>query len=1089
MLPKNEKTADAAVAKNTNFTYALVDARQYRTDNSNPSPYSIAYSMLSSTVNSSYGVADFTPASKTAHITKVVSSDIVTGYVVFSASIDVPAMTEYNVTFSYDFTMVRTVSSTSSTINAGAELFFLGTTDTSSSLEFYGFDRRTNNSAPFVNGLYWEVKGNTTETLNDRSSKSNITFTNTTNSSKPFTVYFGLSGSGGRGTTYIGGVDATVVVSEKVSITALTTPSVDISSTPYNGNNQNFTFAYDNARIAVTKAEYTPNVGTTQTLYDYDIVNDTVISGTNPLNASGVMLAKESGTYTVYFDILNDCGAVWNSTTEDQSTKSVSFTITKKKLTVPTVSAPKQYTGAPQQFNLIDFNAGQDIKMDGVTAATSGQAVTDASGNTPTDTTGVFLATVVDKYTVMLTPRDTNNYEWDDATGGSGAKSVIFEITEKELLSSAPVSSAVNGIGDAEWQYGDSSVTMTVTDGRVSGESVNLLFYYDVVGGTSKSNVLMATTTGNTSVITMPANIPVGKYTLTVELDGATGNNANYKITTNNTLNFEVTSGTVDPSTYAWVYTKDGAAGSTIANNGKLPFELQAGSTVNGVKYELSIQIPAADASVVAEDTSKYVNGYLTRSGEKVGMFTTTVALKSIDPTFQFEVGGVKQNTTEVTLSWEIEKGTFDLSNVKWEYSLDGSAWADYDPANPPQYNDGNYITVRVKASTLPLGLTLDPLYAGSEEYNVSTTGYTATISASDLVYNTSNFNAPNTSLLNLNWEIAKKNLFTGFKNAKDTYSNSNGSGTIIIKQLNVPAGFESYITYKYYDVATGVPVTLADIKAAADPTHEKHYKVEAYIDPAFAANFEVLDNGSVPSDTFVTGSKNMLATVTIDGNDGSKPISVDYDKNDHFDTSLIKVTGDDGINVTDFTVTYYNGKSPVPGNELAAGELPKNAGDYCIAVTLGATAEKKYILATDWFTVKVEPKGIDVPTLGEMIFNGTELKFEDYLGGTWNDYNSIIKLDGKLSDRNVGAGDYVTTLELIDTNYKWIYPSSTVTTTKAIASYAFTAGGTSVTGDEVTATYNWNITPLVVDTTNMWNKGKTGATLNLPQNIKDLIA
>ncbi|MDE6676988.1 MAG: hypothetical protein K2K12_04695, partial [Clostridia bacterium] len=40
-----------------------------------------------------------------------------------------------------------------------------------------------------------------------------------------------------------------------------------------------------------------------------------------------------------------------------------------------------------------------------------------------------------------------------------------------------------------------------------------------------------------------------------------------------------------------------------------------------------------------------------------------------------------------------------------------------------------------------------------------------------------------------------------------------------------------------------------------------------------------------------------------------------------------------------------------------------------------------------------------------------------------------------------------------------------------------------------ITATYNWNITPLVVDTTNMWNKGKAGATLNLPNNIRDFIS
>ncbi|MDE6677316.1 MAG: hypothetical protein K2K12_06380, partial [Clostridia bacterium] len=137
------------------------------------------------------------------------------------------------------------------------------------------------------------------------------------------------------------------------------------------------------------------------------------------------------------------------------------------------------------------------------------------------------------------------------------------------------------------------------------------------------------------------------------------------------------------------------------------------------------------------------------------------------------------------------------------------------------------------------------------------------------------------------------------------------------------------------------------------------------------------------------------------------------------------------------------------------------------------------YILGDDWFTVTVEAKGIALPELSEMTFNGNELNFVDYLTGeSWTTYGptglDIIKVDGKLSDRNVGAGNYVTTLTITDPNYKWIYPA---------------AKSLGVTGDDITATYNWNITPLVVDTTNMWNKGKAGATLNLPNNIRDFIA
>ena len=45
------------------------------------------------------------------------------------------------------------------------------------------------------------------------------------------------------------------------------------------------------------------------------------------------------------------------------------------------------------------------------------------------------------------------------------------------------------------------------------------------------------------------------------------------------------------------------------------------------------------------------------------------------------------------------------------------------------------------------------------------------------------------------------------------------------------------------------------------------------------------------------------------------------------------------------------------------------------------------------------------------MVFNGQELNFEDYLGGSWNDYKGIIKLDGKLTDRPPPAASSVPSL------------------------------------------------------------------------------
>ncbi|MDE6105116.1 MAG: hypothetical protein K2G38_05520 [Clostridia bacterium] len=852
---------------------------------------------------------------------------------------------------------------------------------------------------------------------------------------------------------------------------------------------KSFTFEIEHAKLTVPQITnspqtYNPSGSHFSLDSNYDPATMTpsgVTSGITWNTTTSKFDATTANTYTVKIALNDKKNYEWDVSGDKTADQTATVKIDKQKLTVPSTTKSQEYTGSALTFTLANFNSGSYIKVDSVTS-TGGNTVTGASGAAIIDTTGTFEATNVDKYTATLSLRDTTNYVWQDNSNSS--KTVDFEITQKELLSIAPVSSKTNTIGNAEWEFGDSTVTITITDDRFTGENVSLLCYYDVVGGTSKSNTLTnVTNTGNTTVITMPSTIAVGKYTLTVELDGNTGDNANYKITKNNTLNFEVTSGKIDPSTYGWIYTKDGAAGGTIANGDKLPFELKANSATDGVKYEVSIQIPSSDASAVAVDTSKYVNGYKTQSSDKVGTVKTIVALKSIDPAFQFEVSGNKQNTIEVELNWEIEKGTFDLTNVKWEYSLDGSTWADYDSTNPPQYNDGDYITVRVKASTLPSGLSLDSLYTGSEEYDVDNS-YVATVSASDLKYNTANFNAPDVSKMSLSWEIAKKNLFTSFKNVKESYSNANGSGSFILKQLNIDPKYENYIIYTYFDTNTGSPVTLDDIKAAADPTVVKKYKVVAAIDPAIAANYDMDDNGSTPSDNFETGSKNKLANVTIDGKDGSTPIKVDYDGSTHFDITLIQVTGDDGINVTDFTVTYYKGAKPTAGNELAAGELPKDVGEYCIEVVLGATAAKKYILATDWFAVEIQPMAIDLPTIGEIVFTGGEINLVDHMTGFDASLMEFVAGGDFEGLRDVSEHGYTVQIKLKDLNYRWNYDGND----KVKAAYSLSDYEINKT-DASTAVYKWNITPLVIDTSKLWNKGKNGATLNLPQNVKDLIA
>ncbi|MDE6868707.1 MAG: hypothetical protein K2J83_06180, partial [Clostridia bacterium] len=333
-------------------------------------------------------------------------------------------------------------------------------------------------------------------------------------------------------------------------------PSVNNPSpVTFDNNYHNFTFAYDKVHSVVTSIEKEDFGNNKTSLYSYDIATDTS-TGTNLVDGNGVISLKEAGTYYVSFAALKNYWP-W-SDTNTYGTRTLTIKIERAKLSLPTISPPQSYTGSSLMYTLANFNMGQDISMDGVTPP-NGATVTDAVGGTPTDTTDTFKATNVGKYTVTLNLRDTNNYTWTDGT--DTAKTVDFEITKKELLSTSPISSKVNSIGSAEWKYQDNTVTVTVTDDRVSGEMVNLTAYYDKQGSTSSPVPLTAnlTTSGNVTTIAMPDNIAVGKYTLYISLNGTSGDNGNYQVTKNNTLDFEVTAAAVDPTTYGWIYTKDGA--------------------------------------------------------------------------------------------------------------------------------------------------------------------------------------------------------------------------------------------------------------------------------------------------------------------------------------------------------------------------------------------------------------------------------------------------------------------------------------------------------------------------------------------------
>ncbi|MDE6790653.1 MAG: hypothetical protein K2J61_02920, partial [Clostridia bacterium] len=148
--------------------------------------------------------------------------------------------------------------------------------------------------------------------------------TNNTADEDEYTLYFGFYTGIIAGTTYTYTYNDWLQMSTDLTVTPIDVPEVDVSSTTYDGQNHDFTFTYDSLRASVTKMDFTDRKGTLTT------------TNGSPLDMNGKMTVKAAGTYTLYFDINSNCGAVWDTATDyDQDTKTVSFTIETITLNTP----------------------------------------------------------------------------------------------------------------------------------------------------------------------------------------------------------------------------------------------------------------------------------------------------------------------------------------------------------------------------------------------------------------------------------------------------------------------------------------------------------------------------------------------------------------------------------------------------------------------------------------------------------------------------------------------------------------------------------------------------------------------------------
>ncbi|MDE6613010.1 MAG: hypothetical protein K2K28_00440, partial [Clostridia bacterium] len=773
------------------------------------------------------------------------------------------------------------------------------------------------------------------------------------------------------------------------------------------------------------------------------------------------------------------------------SPSSVTYTISAIKVSLPTLppTSVPTYDGTLQDITLVGYkHDGKGVNIFSVTGKmASGKAV--PSAPTYDTQTGKITFKDAGTYTVTLTLEDAANCVWQD--GGTGRKDITFTVNPKQLTLS--VSNDNNGL----WSWGiGTSVTATVTVSEIeSGDIVTLTSLYTAAtGGDVKSTGTgNSGATGVSDTITLPGNLMQGAYTLSAEID-----NENYSITDGLTgagmpLTFTIGAVVFDPDTFGWVYSENNATGTQPIQDGDSFLKYKLDATGKAYEYTLSINL-GAQAGVFRTLTD---TDYKNRKQSNAGTYTTTVRLTIKNADYSFDTTKTYTNATiistteaDVYINWSIEKGDFTgLEDLPWVYRYGTGNWTDYNAARPPEFGNGT-VTVKMKGDvdgTLK-GLTFN--YGGvNSERNKGK--YTVRMSFG--VTDTNNFNIP--SGFNWEWEISKKIINVQWEaDVGITYDGTQhpewqGNEYFATQLRYEKPEFADKVEYIYScTLPDGNEYTGRGVEALAYITEqalaaqrriEVEVTVELKSDASIQNDYEIVDTtGGNFTTSFMVGDNKLAAKVelTAEGEYGDFRYSV-------------TVTGED-MDTGKYTVTVYKGTNVSDPDDAANTRIDNfdpntaDAGKYFIVVELTGNWNDEYRLSGRIKTFEILPKSIALPTLGEIVFTGGSINLADYITGF--DANIMEFVTGTDFEglRDVSESGYAAQIKLTDPNYRWNYGGSDKVTAGYIAS-----GYEINKFDDTTAVYNWNIAPLVVDTTNLWNKGSKGASLNLPQSVKDLIA
>lgn len=1142
------RISNAAVKPNdsssgTAITYSVTNGsdgnpirKLYRNPTNKNANSNISYALLSDadTVNQmsltgggTVGEVSLDPTAKTVTLIKnkdqrTGSSDYyhqVCAYMAFNAQITVPAHTEYTIDFSYKITTIRYVSNANSTTLVGAEFLYFGNDyddpaakDMSESLAFSYTSTEPTESAQYrLVHKYYNAKASsgTTYTITPETAGATavptITMTNSSNSPKTYTAYFGLYSYGSSGTDYYNWYTNTLAMEDTLTVTATDVPTVDKTQAVYNPAGNVFTFDYDSTCLDYTISY--KDIG--------GIVSD--VTGNVTINTDGTCTLTDVGVYTFTFKIKDNCGAVWDGDTNDQTDKTLTVEIVKKELDIEfenkdgfivakfkdetQIYAQDKYDNGRPKFTLttkyskngavdkatytrpdsagvwyahafVDDDCGYSVDNSGEQFTLSKIKLAYPSAADPDALTQIYngaeheilLVNYVSSAMTYVVPQDTQ-INYDVITGDltvkikkTGEYTVKFSLINTALyewVSDEPVKITVSPKkvqinadegNPVSWEKDGSTkdLKFTVPTALCEGDSSLNLVAVCTKNSIGQKPVPAVSYADGIYTVTVPA-YSRGNYSLVVKVaDGENYSGSSQPVT------FEITGVGIDLDYNDIVWKIDGK-NYTVASENDAAEIVYSGKTFT-VTADFSANQYAADLEIVGA-----IGGDWADAVDR-GEYTATVRIASTNPELVFD----KEFTLKISIV--PKELTFDDAQWQWQYEGD-TEWKALTDMNMPGF-DNKTVSVRLSPDYLEgLGLKDGDYYLNYINNNDMTEKGDKTTSVEITVTN-NNFSAGQNGYIEItkNWKI-------GAKVVKYSWTATQTIGTDS-RSFEFPAiAFEDgndYSQYfEYYFTVDGEGETEYSREQLEEYISLNWTETSAVSGKVFVRATTADGEVTIEEDfrSFTTGTPKTALSVSISVNDceyGEAGIllSVTRGSSDESARTIVTVSG--GNLEEDKT---FEGNS----EDLAEFIRGLGAGSYTIKVSVNSESEGAYTLTGDSeASFEISKRKVALPALKEVTYTGGTIYFKDCIEGFDESTMKILGAEdnGIDSGREWREDGYYTKIALLDSdNYEFAE-------TDGAAEYE----------------YNWMINKFRI-TDDMWNKdGKEGAVLDLPQWVKDML-